>query len=251
MSFAFLSEWSAFLPREGGHLIVLRGGGGKTSLLAAMADALGEAGVPTAVTRGGDDGSLDWPDLHVCPIDALPTAPPARLHVTAPGGAPGGLPPADIDALVDALPEHVLLYEVDSGVGHSVVRSVADVLPARTSLLLTVAGLDAIGGDARDATPPDRPVPSDWLSPGDDGPVWSWDGLRALLADLPDRPPGAEAPTPHLPALLRLGACRDGVGLFDCLGRLMDPSRCPLVLLGDTSGPEPRLRTAYLDGEEA
>ena len=72
MNFAFLSDWTEILPREGGHLVTLRGGGGKTALMSALADALGAAGVPVAVARDGADGPLDWPGLVRAPIDAPP-----------------------------------------------------------------------------------------------------------------------------------------------------------------------------------
>lgn len=245
MNFAFLPDWSGFLPRDGGHLIVLRGGGGKTALMAALAKALAAADVPVALARSGADGPLGIPGLDRRPVDTLSGPAPDRLHVVAPDGGAGGLDPAAVDVLGAVLPEHVVLYEADSGCGRPVARSAAVALPTRTSLLITVVGLGAIGRPAPDPTPTEAPLPEAWLTPTDAGPVWSWDGLLALLDDLPDRPVRAAEPPPALIALLGLDACRDSLGLFDCLGRLMVVPGRPLVLLGDTSGPEPRLRTAY------
>ncbi len=250
MSFAFLPEWSDVLPREGGHLVVLRGGGGKTALLEAMADALGATGLPVAVARSGADGRLDRPGLVRCPLDSLSGGAAPRLHVVAADGGPVGLTPAEVDDLGGALPDHVVIYETDSGAGRDVVRGRAADLPLRTSLLVTVAGLGAVGRPSGELAPPSAPLPETWLTPTDDGPVWSWDGLRALLEQLPDRPAGAAAPPPALPALLGLDDCLDSVGLFACLGRLMSSPRFPLVMIGDTSGPAPRLRTACVDAPE-
>ncbi|MBU1073952.1 hypothetical protein KKG45_11960, partial [bacterium] len=107
MNFAFLDEWHGFLPRTGGHVIVVRGGGGRSDLLRAMSRVLAAEGVPVAVIgMGGDDPEgvrfspltlSDHVVLYETAVDAatetdLPRR--ASLVITVSGLAAVGRPPA-------------------------------------------------------------------------------------------------------------------------------------------------------------
>jgi len=190
LNFAFLDAWHRFLPRDGGHVVVIRGGGGRDDLLRAVRRVLEEEGVPVVETADLDDVER-------------------RLAVSG---------------------DHVVLHAPPPGA--------AVDLPRSTSLVLTVTGLSDVGCAPGPAATGAEPVPAAWLTPGESGPVWSWDGVLAYLADA--------APTvPHAAALLEMEACDDSPGLFDCVGRIMSDLGIPLVLLGDAAGDARGLRTAY------
>ncbi len=244
VSFGFLPSWHDILPREGGHVVTLRGAGGKTRFIQAMTGVLRSENLSVAVARDGADESLDWPGL----VRSLPTDLPADdplLHVVAADGGTGGLTPTEVDELGGVLQDHVLFYETASGVGRHRVGETAATLPARTSLLVTVCDLGVVGHTADSVFGPDAPIPASWLTPHDDRSVWSWDGLVAWLGAQTACPEGAATPPPQLVVLLGMDECLDSIGLFACVGRLMDELEIPLVIMGDTSGPEPRLRSAY------
>jgi hypothetical protein len=158
--------------------------------------------------------------------------------------------PDQADDLGAALPDHVLLYETGSGTNRPVVLGSADTLPARTSLLVTVCGLDAIDQPAGTLFADTDPIPDAWLTTLDGRRVWSWDGLVAWLASLPACPTADGTVAPQVAALLMMDECLDSIGLFGCLGRLMDERGLSLVMMGDTSGPAPRLRTAFTQAAE-
>ncbi len=248
MSFGFLEDWHGILPREGGHVVTLRGGDGKTALIEAMSTVLVAAGVPVAVARDGADGPLAWPGLIRCPLDALHFE-HHLLHVVAADGGTGGVTPEQADELGGALPDHVLFYEIDSGTNRPAMISAAGALPKRTSLLITVCGLDAIGQPAATLFADTDRIPNAWLTEMDGQRVWSWDGLVAWFASLPDGSTATGAPAPQVAALLMMDECLDSIGLFTCLGRLMDEHGLSLVMMGDTSGPAPRLRTAFTEAD--
>jgi len=250
LTFGFLENWHGFLPDEGGHVVTLRGGGGKTSLMEVLSTVFVAAGVPVAVARDGADSPLDWPGLMRCPLNALHTGYP-RLHIAAADGGTGGVTPEQADELGGVLPDHVLLYEADSGASRPAMISNAGVLPTRTSLLITVCGLDVVGQPAAKLFADADRIPDAWLTELDGKHVWSWDGLVAWFGSLPAGSTAVDDSVPQVAALLMMDECLDSIGLFACLGRLMDERGFSLVLMGDTSGPAPRLRTAFTLRAEA
>ncbi|MBC8424980.1 hypothetical protein H8E07_12720 [bacterium] len=190
MNFAFLDGWHRFLPRDGGHVVVVRGGGGRDDLIDAMRRVFAAEGVPVAVIAE----------------------------------------PGDIEPCLVSRPDYLVLHAPAAGARRN--------LPRQASLLVTVTGLSDVGRVPGSSATGTATVPEAWLTPGDSGPVWSWDGVVAYLRDA--------APTvPHAAALLEMEDCADSIGLFDCVGRIMSELEIPLILMGDVAGDEPRLRTAY------
>ncbi len=248
--FVFLDRWHDILPRDGGHVVSVFGGGGKTSLLEAACAALAADGVPVAVTTTTRTEALDWPDLRVLDRNELGTAPEGPLFIRdrvlpADGDAPEkwlGPEPADVDALAGPLPDHVLLVEADGSAGKPLTlhRDDEPRLPARTSLAVPVIGLSCIGRSVAEVLHRYGELPHDHIISDPEAP-WDWDRTEALLRAYLDRIP---AGVPVLPALLQMDECDDSIGLFEFAGRVMEDLGIPVVLMGDTSGPEPRLRTA-------
>jgi len=154
----------------------------------------------------------------------------AAAGVLSVAGAPVAveLAPAAADGATDRL----VLTELDRGRGGDVRPPglPPDTWPARTSLAVVVQSLAPLGRPAGE------------VLPGAGAEPWAWDDAFAALAwELARVPPGV----PPLVALLQLDACDDGIGLFEFLGRIMGEAGVPVVTVGDTSGSEPRLRTAY------
>jgi probable selenium-dependent hydroxylase accessory protein YqeC len=251
--FMFLENWHEILPRDGGHVVSVFGGGGKTSLLEAMCDVLVDEGVPVCVTTTTRTEPLDWAGLVVLEHTDLlagtvaPAGAPVfvRAGVNPSDGKWLGLGPADVDALGGLLPGHVVLVEADGSAGlPAKLHNAHDPdLPARTSLAVPVLGLSALGGTPEDVLHRYGRVSDERLELVAGEPL-AWDHLLNLLA----RPDGylgrIAAHVPVMVALLQMDENDDAIGLFEAVGGIMDDLDVPVVLLGDTSGPEPRLRTA-------
>lgn len=236
MSFAFLSDWTDLLPREGGHLVAVSGFGGKSALIEAMAGFYAAAGIPAVVSAPGFEAALprlDWSEIGVGVVT------PPLFEIVDSGGP---LDAVRLDALGERLPDHVVLAEIGSGNPAPLPVAAAPVWPGRTSLAVVVAGLAAVDRP-RDRIDPLGLLPDSHFTETDRGQLWSWPGLLRWCEEraLPDLP----ADVPAALALLQLDACDDALGLFETIGRFMDEKAVPVVLIGDTSGPEPRLRTAY------
>jgi len=258
--FMFLENWHEILPRDGGHVVSVFGGGGKTSLLEAMCAVLVDEGVPVCVTTTTRTEPLDWPGLVVLEHGEL------RSGAVAPAGAPVfvragvdqgegkwlGLEPDDVDALGGLLPGHVVLVEADGSAGLPVKLHAAHDpdLPARTSLAVPVVGLSALGESADHVLHRHGRISADRLELTEGEPL-AWSHLLNLLAG-PDGYLGRVAPgVPTMVALLQMDENDDAIGLFETVGGIMDDLDVPVVLMGDTSGPEPRLRTACrVDGDD-
>ena len=249
--FMFLDQWHEILPREGGHVVSVFGGGGKSSLLEAMCAALVDAGVPVCVTTTTRTEPLDWPDLVVLEHADLAAgvAAPAGAPLFVRGGEDGGkwlgIAPEEVDALGGLLPGHVVLVEADGSAGLPLkLHDAGDpALPARTSLAVAVVGLSAVGREPAAALHRYGRADAGHVGLGDGEPV-AWEHLLNLL----ERPRGylgrvAEG-VPIMIALLQMDENDDAIGLFETVGAVMERLAVPVVLLGDTSGPEPRLRTA-------
>lgn len=134
-------------------IISLTGGGGKTSLLFALAERLVRAGQPvacTTTTRMLQPAESEW--LRVEPADALRATPrPGRAVFAArPPGADGkahGYPPEAVDAAHARLPECWILVEADGAAGKPIKAPAAHepVVPTRTGTVIAVIGLGCMG----------------------------------------------------------------------------------------------------------
>ncbi len=257
--FAFLPAWHDFLPREGGHVIAVFGGGGKTSLLRALAARYGEEGLPVLLTSTTRTEPLAWPGLQVREVDGpsagaagdLPAGPVfvrAGLH---PDGKWRGLPPDRVDALSEAHRGRILLVEADGSAGLPVKlhRPGEPVWPGRTSLALAVVGLAAVGRPLaevlhRQAGP--RPA---WLRGVAADAPWTWDLTFRLLAGEGGYLERVPAGVPTVLVLTQLSGQADSVGLFGFAGRMMAEAGVGLIVFAELAADPPRLRTAYRAGE--
>ncbi|MHB8080115.1 MAG: selenium cofactor biosynthesis protein YqeC [Candidatus Krumholzibacteriia bacterium] len=250
MAFCFLDAWHEFLPREGGHVVAVCGGGGKTSLLRAAAIALRSVGALVAVTTTTRTEPLDWPGMRVASWPevadgALRDEP--WLFVRGGEHADGkwrGLAPEQADALGGLLPRHVVLVEADGSAGRPVklLRDDEPVWPARTSLAIVVMGLSAVGRPIGAVLHRHGRLPAPWL-PDDPAAVWSWDLMFRLLHGAGGYLAHVPAGVPVVVALTQLAACADSVGLFGFVGRIMDEAGLPLIVLAELAGAQPHLRT--------
>ena len=250
--FMFLERWHDVLPVDGGHVVAVIGGGGKTSLMAAAAAALIDRGASVCVTTTTRTEPLDWPDLMVlehADLLAGTVVPSGATVFVRDGEADGkwlGLSPGSVDSLGGMMPDRVVLVEADGSAGHPVKLhdAVDPPLPSRTSLAVAVIGLSAVGRPAAEVLHRHGRASDGHLRlSGDD--VWDWDHTLRLLAR-PDGYLGRCSPgVPVAIALLQMDECDDAIGLFGCVGRIMSELAVPVVIMGDTSGASPRLRTAF------
>jgi len=261
--FVFLDNWHDIVPREGGHVVALFGGGGKTALLEVMTAALHGDDVPVCVTTTTRTETLDWPDLQVVEYDELSAGAveigdkPVYVRsgvLPAGDGAPEkwlGLSIDQADSLGRLLPDHVVLVEADGSAGHPVKlhRDDEPVLPARTSLAVPVIGLSSVGMKPEKALHRLGRLPDEYLGLTPDEP-WNWDNMKALLSPPAGYLGRIPAGVPVLLALLQMDECDDAIGLFSFAGQVMEELNLPVMVMGDTSGPEPRLKTACLPDPE-
>jgi probable selenium-dependent hydroxylase accessory protein YqeC len=260
VNYAFLEPWHEFLPREGGHVIALCGGGGKTALMALLAEHYKQAGVPLILTTTTRTEPLPyWPARTWDEVTAEGAAgalclpPVVYLHA---GDGPDhkwiGVRPETVDALEEMFPDRVVVVEAD-GAGKCPLKihhHGEPLWPRRTSLAVAVLGTGALGRPARDALHRLGRVPGGPLNELDGDTPLDWDHLETLLM----RPGGyldrVPAGVPVLLALTQLGDLADGLGLFGFLGRVMAHPRLPLVLLGELDPDRRRVRVAYRCGRD-
>ena len=146
------------------HLI---GGGGKTTLMFALAHALAGEGrtvLTTTTTRilypePADSGCVVLGTEAAPLVERLRTEFAARRHVTAVAPDPaggrkaGGLPVAVLDALVDAQVAGHVLVEADGSAGRP-LKAHADhepVISPRADLVIAVIGVECLGQPMDDA----------------------------------------------------------------------------------------------------
>lgn len=144
------------LEEGGPGLVALTGGGGKTSLLFALARSLHEAGrrvFCATTTRMLRPDPAEWLDVVVDdgPI-VFPASAGRALFAARPGppDAPGkvtGHAPGELDALAAENPGAWVLVEADGAAGRPVKAPEArePVVPARARFAVAVLGLDCLG----------------------------------------------------------------------------------------------------------
>lgn len=258
MDFGFLPAWDEFLPREGGHVVSLFGGGGKTSLLRAIAGACRGRGVPVLLTCTTRTEPLAWPELEVLEAGAEAAGRgtsgpvPFLRDGVLPDGKWRGLSPAAVDELGRTWPGHVAVVEADGSAGRPLKlhREGEPVWPRRTSLALAVVGLSAVGRPLREVLHRHEGPRPPWLGAAEPDAPWTWEQTFELLAGpggyLARVPPGVPAAV----VLSQLDDQADAIGLFAFAGRLMDEARVPLIVFAELGADPPRLRTAYRRTDE-
>ena len=258
MNFGFVDPWHRFLPREAGHVIALMGSGGKTSLMRALADFYREILVPVVLTTTTKSEPLS--DLEAWELSGLPSRDLADLPEVfflhaghLPDGKWAGLSPDEVDGLGGALPDRIVLVEVDGAAKLPLKLHTKGepVWPDRTSLAIVVMGTSAVGSKTEDVLHRfgrlDWP-PLDELQPWT---VWEWKHTLALLLEPGGYLSRVPAGVPCVLALTGMGEQPDSIGLFDFVGRAMGHERLPLAMFCDLDSDRPVIRTACLqeDGE--
>ncbi len=209
MNYGFLENWHDFLPREGGHVVVLSGNGDLSLVVRQLEGFYAELGVD--VTRcEPPDGP--WPGSR---IDALRESSRDRvILVTLTGGEDTGSWPRSASL--------ALLLMAGERVGHPVHDALTgDPLPARGRELLAASAA---------------------------GELWSWDHLGDLLTGpggYLEQVPGG---VPVACGITGLEEVADSIGLFALADELMSHPRLPLLMFVTADGDRCRVRTAYRDG---
>jgi len=254
MGYRFLQPWHDFLPREGGHVLSVFGGGGKTSLLAALTECYLRAGIPVAVTTTTRTEPLGWAGLSVREWHEVATAPlesPGQAFFIRQGEHAGGkwrgLAPEQVDQLSATLPRSVVLVEADGSAGLPVKLHRPDepLLPSRTSLAVPVVGLSAIGRPLPEVLHRAAELPVTWPAECAAEDLFTWDHLWYLLTGSGGYLERIPEGVPTLLALTQLAGLQDSLGLFGFLNRIMEEAGLPLVLLGELADRPVRIRTAY------
>ena len=260
MPFEFLEPWHLFLPRGGGHVVSVFGGGGKTTILKAFAGILEAEGVPVIVTTTTRTEVLHWPDLGQMTWDDLvdgvrPAGMTTFVHngliengESAPDGKWLGLAPDQVDRIAEFCPGHVVLVEADGSARHPVKlhRSDEPVWPRRTSLAVACVGLSALGRPASEVLHRWDRIDRAGLDLENGSVEWDWRRTTGLLLDAGGYRDLVPAETPVVLALLQMDECRDSIGLFSFLDAVMNDDAFPVVAIGDVSGTSPDMRTAFL-----
>ena len=147
------------------RIISLTGGGGKTSLMYRWAACLKAGGLPVITTTTTKLAASPREDSRFVEVSTLETAMAvveknintgAQSSCTtitlvsdrpAPTGKVSGIEPQWVDLLAERFPGVFFIVEADGSAGKSLkgYQDYEPVIPARTSLLIPVVGLDALG----------------------------------------------------------------------------------------------------------
>jgi len=254
MEYQFLLPWHCFLPRGGGHLVSVFGGGGKTSLLKSWAALYRREKVPVAVTTTTRSEPLDWPDLAVREwrdvTEGTPLSSDELVFVRRGKYTDGkwrGLTGSQADHLVETWANRVVLVEADGSGGMPVKLHLPGepVWPQRTSLAVAVVGLGAIGQAVGSVLQRHGTLTPPWPSTMSGKDVFGWDHLWALLTARGGYLNRVPAGVPTVLVLTQIAALADSLGLFDFLGRIMGEGGMPLVVLCELGTEEPKFHTVF------
>ena len=145
-------SWAERLGLEERELVAFVGAGGKSTLMLALGGELGEQGrrvVITTTTRMGAD-QVDPPVVDsIQSVEANLERRPGPVFVVRPGsdGKVVGPAPNEVNELFRASTADYVLVEADGANGKS-LKAPADfepVIPSAATVVVAVAGIDAIG----------------------------------------------------------------------------------------------------------
>jgi len=141
------------LPARG--VVAVIGGGGKTTLIAALAHARPGALVTTTtrILRPSADVALGPPAKVAAATRARRDATPLTVAAGAEGPKLVGYAAPELDALAALLPERLILVEADGSRGLSLKAHGPHepVVPASAALTVAVVGLDILGAPLDEA----------------------------------------------------------------------------------------------------
>ena len=254
MNFGFVDPWHQFLPRDPGHVIALMGSGGKTSLMRVLAEVYREISLPVVLTTTTRSEAL--PGIKDIALSDLSNFEPGELPEVfflhrglREDGKWAGLAPASVDDLGGALPDRIIIVEVDGAAKFPVkfYREGEPVWPGRTSLGIVVMGTSAVGSKTEDVL--HRFGRLEYAPLGELKPwsVWEWDHSLTLLVEPGGYLSRVPEGIPCILALTGMGEQPDSVGLFDFVGRAMEQDRLPLTMFCDLAADPAVIRTSYID----
>lgn len=147
---------NSLLP-HGPAIVTFAGGGGKTSLLFALANALAATGAPvlcTTTTKMLRPEPTEWLGVDVRPdagVESLPDHGALFAAFPPPDGVDSrkviGFAPETIDAMRAKRPDAWIVVEADGAAGRP-LKAPAEhepVIPSLTSVAIAVIGLDCVG----------------------------------------------------------------------------------------------------------
>ena len=257
MSFGFVEPWHAFLPRDGGHVLSFMGSGGKTSLQQVVADVYAAESQPTVLTTTTrcevlpNLPNLTWQEWQATDAASLPDYVYIHGGETEPGKW-DGLTAEQVDRLSEALPDRILLVEVDGAAKHPLkfYREGEPVWPGRTSLALVVMGVAAVGGPIDSKIHRWGRIAFEPLQGLTDYALMEWSHLGDLLL----APGGYLAQVPAgVPAVLAMTGIAeqdDSIGLFEFVGKAMEDPAFPLVMFCALGPDGWNIRTSCVDRED-
>ena len=254
MNFSFLDPWHLYLPREAGHVVSFCGSGGKTSLLQAVADLYQQEGTPLILTTTTRTEPV--PDVPVVDLAQLdPAVAPPVFFLRDGVDAEGkwcGLDPAVVDTLDEKFPDRIILVEADGSAKHplKLYRPDEPCLPLRTSLVVLVMGVDAVGGFVSRVLHRHDRLDFPPLANLSGDSVLEWDHVHELLTAPGGYLEQIPAEVPVVLVLAGMGNVDDSIGLFEFVGRAMAHPRLPLVTFCETGPEDISFRTACSRDEE-
>jgi molybdenum cofactor cytidylyltransferase len=148
-------SWSERLGLADHELVALVGGGGKSTMLFALGTELAAAGnrvILTTTTKMGREQALAAPSVcwsadTNCAIDALDGPGPVMLVTAGDDHKVTGPTPHVVDRLFTATDADYVVVEADGSRGRP-LKAPADhepVIPTRTTTVVILMGIDAIG----------------------------------------------------------------------------------------------------------
>lgn len=252
MKFDFVRPWHAFLPVEPGHVVAVAGSGGKTSLMLSLAATYAEQQVPVLLTTTTRTEPLELPvrDLNSLSAPDDGSSLPPAFFLRGGLDADGkwlGLAAAQVDELVERLPDRVVLVEADGAakLPLKLHREDEPVWPGRTSLAMLVMGVHAVGETAGRVVHRLGRVSAPAVAGMASSTVWEWDHTYDLLVGTDGYLARVPVALPVVLALTGLDDQPDSIGLFDFVGRVMADPRLPLVMLCSLDAGQRTIRTAY------
>jgi probable selenium-dependent hydroxylase accessory protein YqeC len=256
VGFEFLDNWTDMMPRSGGHVVSVFGGGGKSSLIEAWADWYIENKIPVIVTTTVHVGCDQFPKLELQEWDGSSTELPNALFIGKDEAEyRNGISMKEVDKLSQTFPEHVILVEVDGSrsLPMKLHRDDEPLFPQSTTLAVAVAGLSAIGCSVEKALHRyncDGLIAPEITTENKSGnKIWGWDETFELLT----RENGYLARVPEgVPVMLafcQMDDCDDTIGFFQFLDKMMEI--VPLILVGDLCSHEPRMKAFYSTEHES
>ncbi len=246
MDYAFLEHAEDFLPRSGGHLLVLTGTGDLAGLSCELAGFYRRLGLPVVLT--GTVGMEAVPGFTRIPGSDAGSL-KATDAVQIMGDPDRGLTPDKVDELVAAHDQGIVLCVADAPTARplKLYRHDPEPWPRLASLSLVLMGGQAVGAPAGEVleglgSPGARPRTAAALAGHE---LLLWEHMDDLLLGEGGYLDQVPADIPAVLGITGLEEVADSIGLFGFVGRAMGHPRLPLVMFCSRGEDGMQLRTAF------